>query len=286
MKKFFKATLFLYLVNSFSGSDIIGQVQREGLISNITNYPIAISPIQEYPLEKKENKIWFLDSCIIWEYRVNYVSEEPAGDSGRIEKKSYPVGWYTYFDLRTKYCQDYLSFKDTATPFCNYYLTDEDTSPFYGFFFPKIYPYPLDSFDVIITVADTTINNVVLKRVSRLRKTYTQGYVRGTFYFNCNMPKTIFKFGFLEKNKEIIYPDCQIVKNEVIFDSSGINVGGAEKQIIRYKLTQEEKNIFKCWQQNSKKTVLPLLTYNDVMKLIHPSPEHENPVITIIPREQ
>lgn len=283
-----KKLLLLSIIALFFESKTIGQIQNEGLLNNITNYPIDISTTKEYPLEKKENKIWFLDSCIIWEQRINYVTEEPAGDSGRIEKYSYPVGWYTYFDLRSKHCQDYLSLKDTATPFCNYYLTDADIfSPIYGFFFPKQSAYLLDSLDVVYNMTDTVIKNIVLKRAGRLRKTPVEGYVRSIFYFDCNMPRTIFQFGFLEKNNEVIYSGCQIVKNEVVFDSSGIKLGGTEKEIIRYTLTKEEKNIFKCWEANSKKTTLPLLSHSEVLKLTHPSPQHEeNPIITITPQEQ
>jgi hypothetical protein len=285
MKKKYKQIIGLYLIGLVFCTNSIGQLQHEGLLNYITNYPIDISTTKEYPIEKKENKIWFLDSCIIWEQRINYVTEEPA-DTGRIQKYSYPVSRYVYFDLRTKHCQDYISLKDTAMPFCNYSLKDSDHSPFYGFFFPMNYIYPLDTLDVITDMTDTTISNAVFKRVSRLRKTPLEGYIRSTFYLNCSMPRTIFQFGSFVKNIEAMYAGCQIVKSELIFDSSGIKLGGAEYKIIRDKLTKEEKNIFKCWEQNSKKTTLPLLPYSEVMKLIYPSPEHENPIITNVPREK
>ncbi len=284
MKKKYKQIINLSISGLLLCSNSIGQVKREGVLNFITNYPINISTSKEYPKEKKENKIWFLDSCIIWEQRINYATTEPAGDTGRLEKISYPVSRYVYFDLRTKHCQDYISLKDTSTPFCNYYLEESDHSTFYGFFFPKNYVYPLDSLDVITNMIDTTINNVVLKRISRLRKTPAEGYIKSTFYLNCNMPKTIFHFGSIGKNFEVKYTGCQIVKSELVFDSSGIKLGGVEHEFLRYQLTEEERNIFKCWQQNSKKTALPLLPYSEVMKLIYPSPEHENPTITIIPR--
>ncbi len=285
IKKYIKFTGLLTISTLFWANSF-GQFQREGILNFVTLHPVDVSAIKEYPLRKKsENKIWFLDSCIIWEQRVNYTTEEPAGDTARIEKYSYPVGRYTYFDLRTKHCQDYLSLKDTATPFCNYSLKDSDYSPFYGFFFPKNDNYPFASLDVITNITDTTINNTVFKRVVRLRKNPVEVY-RGTFYFNCKMPKTIFKFGLFAKNIEAKYPECLMVKSEVANDSSGIKLGGAEYEIIRNKLTKEEMSIFKCWEQNSKKTTLPLLPHSEVMKLIYPSPEHENPTITIIPREK
>lgn len=58
MKKCYQIIGFCF-ISSVLCSDAIGQIQREGVLNHMTNYPIGFSAIKEYPLEKNQQSLVF-----------------------------------------------------------------------------------------------------------------------------------------------------------------------------------------------------------------------------------
>ena len=280
MKNIIRCTNFLFLTLLFF---TCGYSQKEGIFKFSTeNLPSKYDSSRNLPewLSNMNSftKIWFKDSCVVYELRIRYETRDQT-PQGTIVKKSYPVWRYVYLDLRTMICQDYQHFKDTATPFCNYFIKPEDTLRFLNFFSKKT---SLDITQKKILLSDTVINRTIFKRIKVFYKYYPQQNFYTIYYQNCNVPQNIFYFN-TTLNKT--YPGCKTVIGD-FFDSTGNLLIRDKYEILTDKLTLEEKNIFKQWYQNSLKTKLPLLPYEEAIRSCISNYEHENPTIKIIPNKK
>ena len=266
---YFSATILLSFAYTFGYS----QYQKEGIIDNFTAAFLNNDSIhQEKPNWREFTRVWFKDSCIIYELRINYETRDQSLEQTTI-KKSYPVWRYVYLDLRTMICQDYSSFKDTAMPYCNYFLKPTDISSVWEFYKnEKRY----NSLDVI---TDTVINNTVFKRTKMFYNTPAKYY--SIYYLNCNAQKNMFD---LDKSLNEMFPDCKTMMIEG-FNLNGKLQNRTEYKIISDTLTADEKKIFQKWQQNACKIQLPLLSYEEARKSCVATYDHENPTITIIPNK-
>jgi hypothetical protein len=256
-------TCFLFSLQSYS------QSQTKGLV-NISDWFIRM--FDTIPV-KQETKIWFKDSCVVYEIRANFESSESTPE-GTVVKRSSPVWKYAYLDLRNMHCQEYLHFKDTALPFCNYVLKPGEMIG-WKFYMPKS---PRDTGTGIISMSDTLINNKVFKRLNGIWKDPVET-LYNISYLDCNAPKNMF---YMAKTISEMYPGCKVTRSD-IFDSNGKLLSRFEFEVIRDMLNVQEEALFKQWEENSAKTKLPLLSHSEAEQIMIPNPEHENPTITIVP---
>ena len=265
----------MLLLNTLSFS----QSQSEGLLKYST-YDISINNLtkEEFIEHLEWTNIWFKDSCVIYELRINLETNNQTKD-GYVVKKSYPIWRYIYLDLKTMICQDYFNFKDTAMPLFNYSLKSNDTLSIWRFFSPSARS---DTLPGVFTMQDTVLKNKIFKRVKVLYKYYPQLNYYVVYYFDCNAKKNIFH---LNRTLSGMYPNCKANRMD-FFDSTGNVMIRTEYEIIKTKLNNEEERIFKQWNKNARKTKLPLLSFSEVKKVPLPYHEHENPKITILPLEK
>lgn len=270
---------FLTLLFLLLHSSGYSQYQTEGLIE----YSFSKTHNDDFANTEKIDwrewtKIWFKDSCVIYELRINFETRDQT-PKGTVVKKSYPVWRYIYLDLNTMICQDYQNFKDTAKPFCNYSLKLNDTIGIWKFFAPKIVT---DTIPGIATMSDTTINNTLFKRIKLLYKYYRETGDYSIYYLGCNIPKNMFH---LNRTLDEIFSCCKGTRVELL-DKNGKVTGRTEYKVISNKLTVEEENIFKQWHKNAATTKLPLLPFREAIRSCISNYQHENPTITIIPNKK
>ena len=265
---------FLLFANAYSQKEGLAKYTNENLpnkYDSSLNLPGWLSDKNTFA------GIWFKDSCVVYELRIRSETSEST-PQGTVVKKSYPVWRYIYLDLRTMICQDYHTFKDTATPFCNYVLKPNEPTGIWKFFtFKKFLNRSLNMF----TMADTTIDKTFFKRIKVPNKYYPQNFYK-IYYIKCDAAQNIFH---LNDTLDEIYPGCKSTISD-FFDSTGKLLIRDKYEIIRDKLTAEEENIFKQWQQNAKKIKLPLLTYEEAMRSCVANPEPEIPTIIIEPLKE
>jgi hypothetical protein len=279
MKKYLIHPISIFLLTFILNAYSYGQYQTEGL-AKYSSYEINTDNITKKKTvgHVEWTNIWFKDSAVIYELRINLESKESTIE-GTIVKRSYPVWRYVYLDLRTMRCQDYFNFKDTAMPLFNYLLKSNDTVSLWRFFIPKT---KYDTLPGMFTMKDTIMDNIVYKRVKVLYKYYPEQNYFGVYYFDCNTKKNIFH---LNRTLSDMYPNCKSNRID-FFDSSGNVSIRNEYKIIKDTLSCEEECIFKQWQKNAKKTKLPLLSYSETKRIPIPYHEHENPTIKILPLEK
>lgn len=257
------------------------QAQNEGLVTIQSYSPIDLSGV---PLGTKdillmqEKKMWFKDSCVIYEIRTNLHTTESTNE-GEIVKKSFPVLRYVYLDYRRMICQDYLDLKDTALPFCNYVLKPSDPIGIWQFFAPK---NELDTLHGVFPLCDTLINNKNYKRFKILYRYYEYEKAYSIYYFDCNEKQNKFN---VNRTLSDMNPTCKSSRSE-FFDETNKLIYRSECNVVRDKLNLTEENIFKQWGQNALATKLPLITVSEASKIPIRDPEHENPIITILPRKE
>lgn len=223
-------------------------------------------------------RIWFKDSSVIYEMRINYETRDQTLQ-GTVVKKSYPVWRYIYLDLRTMICQDYQNFKDTAVPFCNYSLKLNDTIVIWKFFAPK---RSSDTSNGMFTMHDTTIGNTLYKRIKVLYKYYRQTGDYFIYYLNCNATPNMFH---MSRTLNEMFPGCKTTRCDIL-DKNHKVTGRTEYKILSDTLTYAEENVFRKWHDNALKTKLPLLSYTEATRMCIANYEHENPTIEILPLER
>jgi hypothetical protein len=281
MKKKYQYFSFIFPLLCFlQNTHTYCQYQSKGLVKTSEYIPTRIIGnriLDKDSLLKKETNIWFFDSTVIYEFRINLKSENQTSE-GWVVKESYPVQSYIYLDLRTMICQEYLSFKDTAKPFCTYRFGPSDYMV-WRFFDQKGKD---DTISGTIPMKDTSINNKIYKRIKVLYKYYSieKNYI--IFYIDCAAKKNIFHgMRMLEE----MYPGCTATFNE-FYDENGGLMQRSGYEITRGSLSNEEECIFRSWTKNAANNKLPLITQDKARKIILPYPEHENPIITILPLEK
>jgi hypothetical protein len=250
--------------------------QSQGLIKySFSSIHFNDSTKAEQTNWKEWMRIWFKDSCVIYEMRINYQTADQT-PQGTVVKRSYPVWRYIYLDLRTMICQDYQNFKDTAKPFCNYSLKPTDYIGIWKFFAPK---KNSDTLPGMTIISDTIINNSLFKRAKVLYKYYRETGNYFIYYLNCNVASNMFH---LNRTLNEMFPGCKTIRIDLM-ESNGKVSARTEYEIFSDSLSAEDENLFKEWHKNSLKIQLPLLSYEEAMKSCIANYEHENPTITIEP---
>jgi hypothetical protein len=275
MKRLLINTIVLFLINMpFSFT----QALKQGVFKFSTNEIFNTDLNNEIVGRKNFAHLWYKDSTVVIEHRINYRSEDQTPE-GWVIKESYPVARYMFINLRTMLCQEYLNFKDTAKPFCNYQLKVSDTSEFQYFFTPKS---SNDTLHGVFPLNDTIVNGINFKRIKILYKHYEFEKSYSLYYLDCRPNESIF---YLNKTLSEIYSGCKAYRADFC-DASGKPIIRTEITNIRNKLNATEENIFKCWTKNAVITTLPLISHSQASRINIPFPEHENPKITVMPLEK
>jgi hypothetical protein len=215
-----------------------------------------------------ESKIWFKDSCVIYEVKVITTFTNDIDDS--YFKESHDIYKYTYLDLRTLICQDYYNLSDTALPVCNYQVKSGESMNWD--FYSKRSMDPAGEF---IPLPDTIFENKSYKRVRFANKAFQYEDV---FYLDCEPRNNIFH---INKTVDELYPNCKVVRLETRGDLKSPLVGIFHPTIVREKLTTQEKEIFKKWGVNAKSTTLPMLTQSEASKKCKPPAIEPPPYDTV-----
>jgi hypothetical protein len=227
-------------------------------------------------IEPYDNKIWFRDSTVVYEVRLNLETDDSTPE-GRIIKKSRPVWMYSFIDLRTMIGQDYLHFNDSSRSFSNYRLK-ENESP--GWQFNKVIPLSKPNL-IDRNLRDTQINGVKVKRVKVLNQHYPLIMEYVIYYLKIDTSKHMFH---MDQAIRGIYPGYRAFQVDS-FDDTGSLWSRSELTIIAEHLSKEEKSVFSHWEKNAKTTKLPLLSSHleALTSTEIPHPPHENPTIKLVP---
>lgn len=237
------------------------KVMHQGVLSQYRYY-LDFDSTSNFMLPNNfESKIWFKDSCVIYEVKMltgvtNYT------ETGMERKEGFEFFKYSYLDLRTLRCQDYFHFSDTALPVSNYQLQKSEGINW------KFY-YEENQNDLAgtrSTLSDTLINGHLYKRV-RLVNKGDRGAYTTTYYLEHHTKSNIFH---INRALDNAYPDCQVVISEMKNDVNGPMKSVFRIEIVREKLTDRELKVFEKWQQNIETSKLPLLSLDEVNRIILP----------------
>lgn len=214
--------------------------------------------------------MWVDSEAVVYEQKGTY----SFGLNDSIVLKGYDVYKYTFFDLITRRCQDYLSFTDTATVIANY-IVPKDSVP--GINFRQEMSRSLDSMKIL---ADTVVDGKLYKRI---RYTVTWPEITSpyeeTYYL---LP------GALHWPKNIIYKKLQtlipggIVERVDMHQLPPIEMRATNTiHCERNYLTPEEETVFKKWQQNALETKVPVTPAAEVLSRFWPPIKYRNhPLVT------
>lgn len=162
---------------------------------------------------------------------------------------------YSYFDLRTRRCQDYYELSDTAKPYCNYYVADTMTV---GHFFCNDYKLAKRGiWSDPVLISDTTIEGKNYKRARSFFLLDTTNGDYADYYIDCSLNTGIF---YLLNSVDDLCKGCTAVRADNI---SKPIIHTTRFWFDRTKLSKKEKLIFKQWEINAKNVNLPLLKYMD-----------------------
>jgi len=280
MKRYCIQCIGFILLSFLSQPPAHSQYQTEGIVKYTwSRIHTNDSTNKEKILWSEWSRIWFKDSSVIYEMRINYQTSDQTAHGTTVVKKSYPVWRYVYLDLRTMICQDYQTFKDTATPFCNYSIKLSDAISIWKFFAPKS---DRDTTPGVSTLSDTIIGNSKFKRIKVLYKYHAQTGDYLIYYLNCNTIPNMFH---LNRSLNEMFPGCKATRQDLL-DRNNKVTGRTEYNILSDKLTDAEENVFRHWRDNAVKTKLPLLSYSQVYQMCPANYDHENPIIEILPLER
>lgn len=237
------------------------KILRQGVLTHQV-YFTNVEKTDTLPLVNNfESRIWFKDSCVIYEVKVQWGVNHMM-ENGISRKDGYDILKYTFLDLRTKKCQDYLNFSDTATPVVNYQLQKSDVVS-WQFYYDKD---PRDSAGIKSFLPDTLINGVTYRRIRFLNKGDGFAYEK-TNYLDCQSKRNIFH---INRALDEAYPDCQVVRSDMRTDLNSPLTSVFIARIDREKLTSSELKIFEKWKNNGISTKLPLLRFEEANRVILP----------------
>lgn len=269
MGKYLKFAICIYIFNISCTKKIL---VKEGLLSQY-RYFSNISDSSKLPMaDHTESKIWFMDSCVIYEMKVlrNLTNNT---DSGVFKFQSYDLYKFTYLDLRNLTCQDYYHFSDTALPVANYRLKPEETLNWN--FYAK--GRETDLAGDKLTMTDTVIQNKDFKRLRFQRS--ANGYTDESIYcIDCNAKQNIFH---INRSIDEMFPDCKVVRLETRGDIKDSLKWIFEANVVREILTPAERSIFSKWGKNASETKLPLINLGEVMARYGPSNSPIEPSIKL-----
>jgi hypothetical protein len=279
MKKRQVRFIVILLMLFVQSTDTFSQYQKEGLVDFASSWFIDFSNVKtKDSMATQHEQMWFKDSCVIYERRTHLETSEDAKE-GTVVKKSFPVWRYIYLDLKTMLCQEYLDFKDTSMPFCSYKIMPTDTMGFWNAFALK---KKSDTLHGVFPMMDTIVEKKIFKRVKILYKYYEYEKSYCVYYFDCNAQQNIFH---LNRTLSDMYPRCKSSRLD-FYDSTNKVIIREERNVIRGKLTALEEAVFKQWHKNLINIKLPLIKVSEAWRIPIRNPEHENPTITILPKEE
>jgi hypothetical protein len=201
--------------------------------------------------QEKDLRIWFEDSCVIYEVNRLYIHTDEYDKETWYHK----VDKYTYLDLKTMVFCNYKNFSDTAIMQRRYTIPDSKIVA-WNFYRRQSLS---DTNNVLAPAPDTVINNVNYKRVKGINVFLDDEKIERTsyytYYMRCDKKNTIFHIDriFDEKIK-----DCPATRFD-FFVPENTNTISTRYEYVSDTLTKEERKIFKKWAQNAKNSSLPLL---------------------------
>ncbi|MBS1733336.1 MAG: hypothetical protein JST02_08580, partial [Bacteroidetes bacterium] len=205
-------------------------------------------------LDTSVSRIWFKDSSVIFEVKI--ITIETIHSKITTEKISFKPFKFTYLDLRTMKCQDYITLTDTSSPITNYVLTSEG-GDFWEFYLPKKAD---DTLGIRTVLPDTIINKKSYKRL----KIAAADTVEHEYYIECNAKQNIFH---LNRTLDEMYPGCKIVKS--IEKRKNIPFTYIiEVNVLSDSLTMNEESIFSKWAKNASECKLPLLDFRSASSIM------------------
>ncbi|MEO7444166.1 MAG: hypothetical protein ABIT96_00400 [Ferruginibacter sp.] len=204
------------------------------------------------------DSIWFTRGAIIFEKKVfNSLQFDTGLYTG------YDPFRYSYYDLNNCKVYDYNNFSDTAQPVCRYNF-DKKCLPVYGL----VRPVQVDTRrDSVKLLRDTCINSQVFKRLRYLERRPKMEYRReDIFYFSCS--------GYRPKNLNVngpyedLFPKCAIIRIDVLtYYHDTLHTGNSFYKTVRTKLSENEEKIFDRWAENAKSSTLPIIPFEDAIKI-------------------
>lgn len=230
----YKRIVILLIFQQLLGDVVLGQnnIATEGLFHKYSKWFIDSFEV---------NRLWFKDSAIIYELKVDV----EYGEDTIVKYRGYEPYRYSYFDMRTRMFYDYNSFTDTATLIIKY-AYEEGYMP--TGFFHALNPPKLNSPEII---SDTFMHGKKLKRikVTDKRSSGTQGFVQ-IYYYDClaylSDIMSVYKIG------ETYFPHCSLHQVDAISYNEGVTYSVTDRyEIVRPILTGSERAIFKRWKQNA-----------------------------------
>lgn len=238
---------------------------HEGVIKQ-HRYFVNFDSNAQLPMpDNLESKIWFQDSCVIYEVKVVHINTNYSGND-TIRAESYDLYKYTYLNLHTLSCQDYYHLSDTALPFSNYFLKSNEGIGWSFYEAKKV----TDLSGEKSSLPDTIIEGKMCKRIKYTNNNNSDGY-EYVYYLDCNVLNNIFH---INRSLDELNPGCKVIRSELRGDLNSPLKMIFDVNILSDKLTPKERKIFKKWGENASSTKLPLLTYREVKKKYLPPPKY------------
>lgn len=208
------------------------------------------------------HKIWINDSAVI---QTSY-SFFTCGINDSIIHEGYDPYKYTYYDLRTKKCQDYFSFSDTASVECNYFKKATNGAPYNMF-----RGLNWEGRQKTEYTRDTIFNSKPTKIIQlvEVRPEYNYRYEENYYFQKNTLKSDIVNFDAvitrLFPDKDLL-PEYNLVRIDDITYPEKIQMF-ADYYIARDTLTPEELKIFNQWKKNAAETTLPMISEEEVDRM-------------------
>lgn len=250
----------IILVSSFSifAFHLLSCSNTRKLKSGIVSYQAYFTEYDsttQLPLaDTTPSRIWFKDSSVIFEVKLIHI--EGIQSSPPTEKISFRPFMFTYLDLRTMKCQDYITLTDTSSPVNNYSLNLGEGFG-WEFYLPKKTD---DTLGIRTVLPDTIVNNKSYKRL----KIVTSDTIEHEYYIDCNAKPTIFH---LNRTLDEIYTNCKVVKSVLKFKNTPFT-DISEVKVLSDSLSRSEESIFSKWAKNASECKLPLLDFRGASSII------------------
>lgn len=184
-------------------------------------------------------KIWYKGNLAIEEIaRINF-HEDAAGKRFRTTT----IMHYTFIDPTSGMYYLYKNFSDTASIFKTGPIDSLESNG--GWNFHGDIPVHFKSDPEF--VADTTINNIIFKRVTFKHEIHKRDYIT-TAYLRCDKKETMFNFykSFSEKM------DCPVIKTYTRVVNEIPQPLYSEIDFIADTLTQYQLKVFDTWERNAR----------------------------------
>ncbi len=183
-----------------------------------------------------QNKMWFRDSCVIFENAVTHIGTDTSGKEVQTE---YPSG-YTFINLKEKVAQDYYNFRDTSKPYCSYRIDSV-------FMSAKAFR-PASHFNTkknAVQITDTVMNGTKYKRF-RVVRSGTDDITHYTLFMS--KPKYDSFFSLDPYLDQVHYPLRVTMLWMQLPNVEGyLEVG---LKMMKHDLTEPEQGIFRSWESN------------------------------------